>query len=378
MSNSENNSIALPLNGLEDKKLKRRKLGRAARRRRNKVRAIRQSVKNLLSGNISSTKHQDTNSENVDENISCLPTDRSNSLPGVITRRKQFNHQKDDFFMNGLNGMNKDDETMLTSQLGFIPGNAISVVARVKNIEMLYPRLFKLLSSYEFDNTIIDAASKEQNLNHPLVLQLYPLVTRDVYNGGKSDGRKFKSRKRGYSHIDPNDNPCTDEQSDLDEENLNSPVNDSLSSSSLTIEPFPTMYWLTHPHLRTLISQLEIEPKHNVKTVEDKLSSSTDNLIAMSKAHESYGKARWQLLTDEDRIETKNRNWSDALGIKRGVAGIRNFEAVKCLHAHAAHYLAQCEINRMDQIDSQDLPENLVGRWVLEAVEELILNDGNF
>jgi len=339
---------------------RRRKLGRAARRRQSKIRAIKQSVQILLCNNNSSSleEHQKHQQQGESDDVNCLPTDRSHSLPGVITKRRMYN--------GGQDGMNNDDETMLTSQLGFIPGNAISVVSRVHNIKNLYPRLYNLLTNSHHDTH----CTKEQNVNSqlgefPMVLQLYPLVTRDAYGGGKSDGRKFKSRKRGHSQVVSVENDTNNSQKQEEKHS-----SDAIS----TIEPFPTMYWLTHPHLRTLISQLEIEPTQNVKAVEKKLVSSQDQVTTMRNAHESYGRERWMLLTDEDKEETKQRKWVEALGVERGVAGIRNFETVKCLHAHAAHYLAQCSYDESSK--SNTGTENIVGRWVLEAVEELILNGG--
>ena len=94
----------------------------------------------------------------------------------------------------------------------------------------------------------------------------------------------------------------------------------------------------------------------------------------------------------------RERRWNNALGDERGVAGIRKFEYVKCLHAHAAHYLAYCgfvqrqkhqqneeiqdgmnkqnKITNENDFDSTYFVENLVGKWVLEAVEELIMKGG--
>ena len=133
--------------------------------------------------------------------------------------------------------------------------------------------------------------------------------------------------------------------------------------------------------------------------MEQKLKSSPHNLEQMERAHKSYGKARWELLTDEDREEVLKRGWGEALGVERGVAGIRpkkinsasgdvieTWDGVKCLHAHAAHYLAQieewrqsssqndCKANNLKELiescNRDDL--NLVGKWTVEAVLESI------
>ena len=77
--------------------------------------------------------------------------------------------------------------------------------------------------------------------------------------------------------------------------------------------------------------------------MEQRLCSSPTYLQQMERAHKSYGKQRWALLTKEDQENVLQRGWGDALSEKRGVAGIRGgrWNSVKCLHAHAAHYLAQ-------------------------------------
>lgn len=41
-----------------------------------------------------------------------------------------------------------------------------------------------------------------------------------------------------------------------------------------------------------------------------------------------------------------------------GIAGIRNFASVKCLHCHYAHYLARPE------------HKNIIGQWVHEMLME--------
>lgn len=404
MKSNKNERSESPPSSSFSKTPRRRKLGRASRRRKNKIRAIRQSVQILLSGGegdgegLGIASAVPVSSVLVDNKVmedenNCLPTDRSRSLPGVIARRRQFSNNREShdhkegqgFDEDGKqshlqsNGLDKNDEAMLTSQLGFIPGNGISVVSKVKNIKGLYPQLFKLLCK-----PIAHSEQKNQQSDYPMVLQLYPLVTRDVYDGGKSDGRKFKSRKRCFSHTvasseghDESANNVKQKDTNNNEEAIFIEKTGNVGDKSelrTTIEPFPTMYWLTHPHLRTLISQLEIEPTHNVTTMEKKLSASPDHLKAMRNAHESYGKQRWDLLTDEDKKDTEVRRWVDALGMQRGVAGIRNFATVKCLHAHAAHYLATFGPNEKGQHDG--VADNLVGRWVLEAVEELISNGG--
>lgn len=73
----------------------------------------------------------------------------------------------------------------------------------------------------------------------------------------------------------------------------------------------------------------------------------------MQESHESYARERWEMLTPSDRELVERNGWTRALR-DVGVAGIRNFAAVKCLHTHYAHFLAT--------------GENLIGEWVHELL----------
>ncbi len=342
-------------------KPKRRKLGRAARRRKNKVRAIEHALQSLLCGNDGNVSVNANADENLGEEVendndnreesSQLPSDRNRPLPGAIQRRQEMSQQK------GSDNDDNDDEAMLVSQLGYMPGNAIGVVGRAEHLNHLYPELYKVLrtidakQSYAKNNNCND---NEGGINMPTALKLYPLVSRDVHNGGKS-GRKFKSRKRGHEEIIPS----TTQDDEIDP---------SKTAAELgVLEPFPTMYWLTHKFLRTMISQLELGTTNNVTQMEQRLSSSPAYLETMKNVHESYGTHRWNLLTDDDVQEVQARKWTGAIGRVRGVAGIRKHNTIKCLHTHAAHYLAFLG-------HRGTMEENLVGKWVLEAVNEAVKN----
>ena len=109
----------------------------------------------------------------------------------------------------------------------------------------------------------------------------------------------------------------------------------------------------------------------------------------MQRAHKSYGNQRWNLLTSIDQSNIIQRGWKNVLDdTNRGVAGIRlkngkGYDCVKCLHAHAAHYLAQVAEweeeqenedeaegkgggEKKKECDRDDL--NLVGKWTMEAL----------
>ena len=356
---------------------KPRNLGRAARRRKAKSRSIDLALRALLNG------EEDQEHQHEQQ----LPSDRSQSLPGVVQRRQENQVAFD------------KDEPILVSQLGYMPGNAVGVVGRVMDLETLYPCLHKLLvkvdsKRYSKNNIIVekDGGNETMTGSSPTALKLYPLALRKMFKGGKS-GRKFKSRKRGRDQINQSQSDQHDTNADVKEQDTthSSIVNagglgpeetfgdagakeKNGDNTNNIIEPFPTMYWLTHPLLRTLISQLELGSTHNVIQVQETLASSPQHLSKLKEAHESYGRHRWELLTEEDREDVGKRKWTDAVGSVRGVAGIRKYDTVKCLHTHSAHYLAFLGQNSSGQDSDacEMIEENLVGKWTLKAVEKAV------
>ncbi len=362
---SEVENLSESADAKEPSNKKTRKLGRAARRRKAKSRSIDLVLQALLNG------------EDEIEQQKQLPTDRSESLPGVLQRRQE-NQVVFDI-----------DEPILVSQLGYMPGNAIGVVGRLEHLRALYPTLYKLLievdsKRYAKNNINVEkcGANETKIESSPTALKLYPLALRKLFKGGKS-GRKFKSRKRGHQKISQeNDTFKTTEEANQESEGNsdNGGRNGENTNEEIIItEPFPTMYWLTHPLLRTLISQLELGSSNNVSQVEEKLASSPQHLSIMKTAHESYGRQRWELLTEEDKQDVIIRKWTDAVGGVRGVAGIRKHETVKCLHTHAAHYLAFLgqNYNEQDLKSTKIIEENLVGKWTLEEIENSLQENSN-
>lgn len=409
----------IPLNMIEDERDKKKtsRPGRSSRRRKRKAQSILEAATLSLessSSNVAQVANQDAAPPTDASAASVVPIDRGFTLEGVRYRRREEHVKRSHNVRRRDNGcqqkLQKDesndtkdtldptDEYQLKSQLGFVPGNAVCVAARL---------------SKEFYCT-----NNQHKEAPPSVVQLYPMAVRQAYEGGKSDGRKFKGRRRGAMRTDNND-----------EDFANANVSEStkpkkergwfIESSSATqndsstqqprqiIEPFPTLYWLTSPILRSHISKIELSKTNGVPQMEARLRSKREYLNQMKRAHKSYGKQRWELLTDGDREEALLRGWGGALGDERGVAGIRpkkgggdgRWDSVKCLHAHSAHFLAQVEEWRherewkksaakeeeedkgnnndeslrslMADCNRDDL--NLVGQWTIEAVlDELV------
>jgi len=407
-----------PKTSPDEAKRKKNRPGRSSRRRKHKARSI------LLEASGGETAAADGGATE-DKNQSVVPSDRAYTLDGVKFRRReqwlkqriasninddvtscdQQQHQQQQHQVNEEESTSLDpkDDYQLKAQLGFVPGNAICVAARTSLQEVFT------------SPTSIDSGSEtgHDDPSPPAVLKLYPMAIRETYRGGTTDGRKFKARRRGAERSkksnddkkaddgdkdDGNDDETkkknkkerrwfiespSDEQT-ADATRIDTPQDDDDDDESPKhiIEPFPTMYWLTSPKLRILISKMELSKDNNVQTMEQRLRSSQDNLDQMERAHKSYGRSRWELLTTQDKKSVMQRGWENALDERRGVAGISlvkgRFDCVKCLHAHVAHYLAQvAEWEEESQDDGEckrdDL--NLVGKWTMESIEALAAED---
>lgn len=91
-------------------------------------------------------------------------------------------------------------------------------------------------------------------------------------------------------------------------------------------EPFPTLFYLTCPHLTEAVSLLE--SGGFLETVRGMVASDESLASRLLDADESYRTARAQEAGGVDPTP------------KVGIAGQRDPLAVKCLHAHVAAYLA--------------------------------------
>lgn len=331
---NEKNHKNPPMYDDEFRKKRKRNLGRSARRRRKKLLELEAVVGSSTSTSTSSSSLSSTISSNtvhqtmasmeriiIDETSrpqtpSLVPTDRQYTWPAV----------------EKLRTLSDADQQALVQQLGYLPGNALQVVARASAI----PGLSSVCSSKKDD---------------PIVLKLYPIVVRQENEGKGGRNKPRRRKKNALSDNDPSNGPTSF--------NILVPgsEHDEVKSPPL-LEPFPTIYWVTHPQVRAWISKLEVEQLGT--TLERRLQQNPNALEQMKRAHGSYGTERCQLLTSQDWQWIQARKYQPAFDVARGVAGIRNPSSIKCLHAHAAHYWSGCQ-------------ENIVGQWVVEQVQDLLL-----
>ncbi len=120
-------------------------------------------------------------------------------------------------------------------------------------------------------------------------------------------------------------------------------------------KPMPTLFWLTCPFLRREISRLE-EAGH-IEHFEKKVKRNARFRGKYLKAHALERSVRKALLPSGLPPKVKFKL------ISTGVGGIENPLGVKCLHLHAASYLA--------------LQPNPIGEEVVEKLLKCVLNCKN-
>ncbi len=102
--------------------------------------------------------------------------------------------------------------------------------------------------------------------------------------------------------------------------------------------PFPTIYWLLPGDLHTAIADLE--RRGWIKQLEQRVEDEPELREQLHEAHRRYAAQRWAMLTPEDRAVVEAAP-SLLRTFRGGVAGVAGFDHIKCLHAHAAHAIAE-------------------------------------
>ncbi|MGA2499987.1 MAG: DUF501 domain-containing protein [Tepidisphaeraceae bacterium] len=100
--------------------------------------------------------------------------------------------------------------------------------------------------------------------------------------------------------------------------------------------PFPTLYWLTCPRLAKELSHLERDGA--IAAIGAELARDPAMQAILRRNHEDYIARRWATLSAEDQLLIFGSELAEFFQT-RGIGGIANFAAVKCLHLHFAHHL---------------------------------------
>ena len=111
--------------------------------------------------------------------------------------------------------------------------------------------------------------------------------------------------------------------------------------------PFPTLYWLICPRLCTELAHLErigtiaaLAAELAAPSPETNAENLPNLRAQLAHAHQDYIAQRWALLTPQDQHFITTQGWLRDFQ-QRGIGGLRNPAAVKCLHLHLAHELAR-------------------------------------
>ncbi len=125
-----------------------------------------------------------------------------------------------------------------------------------------------------------------------------------------------------------------------------------LRRKGIRLTPFPTLYWLTCPTLCRQIAHLERDGA--IQEIAAELARDPILQARLALDHQSYIARRWAVLSDEDRLLIAQHGLTQTFQT-RGIGGMLNRQAVKCLHLHVAHHLA----------DANALGELIMRRYAL-------------
>ncbi|WP_428388173.1 DUF501 domain-containing protein [Mucisphaera sp.] len=127
------------------------------------------------------------------------------------------------------------------------------------------------------------------------------------------------------------------------------------------LEPFPNLYYLTHPTLCAVIGQLESAGW--ITRLEQIIAADPNLITQLTQDHNQYRQTRWNLLTPEDQQELTAAGRAPALQ-QTGIGGIayqtQAGPALKCLHLHTAHHLAAQAENQTTTVGQLMIQHQLI------------------
>ncbi|NCO65543.1 MAG: DUF501 domain-containing protein [Candidatus Aquicultor secundus] len=104
-------------------------------------------------------------------------------------------------------------------------------------------------------------------------------------------------------------------------------------------KPFPTLYWLTCPLKVKAVSRMEDDDW--AERLRERIAVDSELRERLECAQEDYKlRRRAGTGTDIDKDIDEETSVAGHPVFETGVGGVHNLNAVKCLHAHYAHYLA--------------------------------------
>jgi len=261
-------------------------------------------------------------------------------------RRWKARRKHEVFLPSPSRDITQQEEDALIKQLTYLPPNVCCVSAYTGS---------NVNSKSNVDSSK-DIDTSDTGVGRPIAIKSYPLVMQLANNNINNSDEQQASN---------------DDTEPKEEEDINSRYT---NCSSIT--PFPTMYWLTCPHISKAIS--ELERNGYVKIFEERILNNVELTNIWYNVHEEYAIERWNLLTLEDQeyLSKERSSMKDILQYS-GVAGTDHkgvraqnadrtsfVPSVKCLHSHYAHYRSQ------DDTEGSKAVINMVGKWTHELLIE--------
>ena len=132
-----------------------------------------------------------------------------------------------------------------------------------------------------------------------------------------------------------------------------------------TWAPFPTVFWLTCPHLRSAVATLE--GRGVIEDVRRIMREDVQFRLEYEEANARYASQRIRLLDEADRARLQLDAQKDGPGAgmlrvikESGVGGAAEWTGVKCLHMNVADYMAG-NANPVGELCVQKLTEHGAG-----------------
>mmetsp|Transcript_26729 Transcript_26729/g.43865 ORF Transcript_26729/g.43865 Transcript_26729/m.43865 type:complete len:356 (+) Transcript_26729:86-1153(+) len=267
-------------------------------------------------------------------------------------RRWKNRRKRQTFLPSPVRNVSPCEEDALMDQLGYVPSNVCAVSARSGDDRQ---------DITNNNDSTIDTSSK--GVGRPIAIRSYPLLVQQLANTNTNEN--------------------------------NGQGNNNDSHDNCNVTPFPTLYWLTCPHVSRAISDLERQGY--VRNFQSKLENNKDLAAEWWDCHEGYASERWNILSMRDREwllqkdgkdETEERKRESMKEIIQysGVAGTDHrglrenivsgndsttfVPSVKCLHSHYAHYRSQLSKSTAgaDADGGGKIMFNLVGQWTHELL----------
>lgn len=266
-------------------------------------------------------------------------------------RRWKARRKHEVFLPSPSRNITEKEEDALIKQLTYLPPNVCCISAYTGSNANGVDK--------SNDDSSKDIDTSDTGIGRPIAIKSYPLVM------------QLANNKINNSNDNNNEQQASNDDEIKEEEGINSRYT---NCSSIT--PFPTMYWLTCPHISKAIS--ELERNGYVKIFEERIINNVELTNIWYNVHEEYASERWNLLTLEDQEYLSNERSSmkdileysgvagtDHKGVRAQNADRTSFvPSVKCLHSHYAHYRSQ------DDTEGSKAVINMVGKWTHELLIE--------